>query len=80
MVGDARKKESLTVKKARAVIIYSLGKASYGFLAKLFGVSRSLTYGWIKEEAESLPEPVMFNEIKEIENMAFYPVKKTKYG
>ncbi len=67
MIGDARKKESLKVKKALAVILYLLGKASFGFLAKLFGVSCSLTYRWIKEEAESLPEPVISNEIKEIE-------------
>ncbi|GAB6161950.1 hypothetical protein JCM12298_11090 [Desulfothermus naphthae] len=26
-----------------------------------------MTYRWIKEEAESLPEPVISNEIKEIE-------------
>ena len=67
MIGDARKKESLKVKKALAVILYFLGKASFSFLAKLFGVSRSLTYRWIKEEAESLPEPIISNGIKEIE-------------
>ncbi|GAB6161195.1 hypothetical protein JCM12298_30580 [Desulfothermus naphthae] len=83
VIGDARRKESLKVKKALAVILYSLGKASFGFLAKLFGVSRSLTYRWIKEEAESLPEPVISNEIKEIEfdeMWHFIQSKKTKYG
>ena len=41
---DGRVKESVAVKKALAVILYSLGKASFGMLGKIFGVSRSLTY------------------------------------
>ena len=73
----------MAIKKALCVILYSLGKASFGFLAKLFGVSRSLTYRWVKSEAESLPEPEISNEIKEIEfdeMWHFIQSKKTKYG
>ena len=36
-------------------------------LAHIFGVSRSLTYRWIAEEAEKIPEPVIRGDIKEIE-------------
>jgi len=83
VMGDARKKESLKVKKALAVILYSLGKPSFSFLAKLFGVSRSLTYRWIKE-AELLPESVdTSNGIKEIEFdelKYFIQSKKIKNG
>ncbi len=81
--GDARLKESVAVKKALSVILYSLGKASFGFLGKLFGVSRSLTYRWIRAEAESLPEPDISNDIQEIEfdeMWHFIQSKKTKNG
>ena len=81
--GDARQKESVVLKKALAVILYSVGKASFGFLGKLFGVSRSLTYRWIKGEAESLPAPVVSDNIKEIEfdeMWHFIQSKKIKDG
>jgi transposase-like protein len=67
VLGDARLKKNLAVKKALAVILYSLGKASFGFLAKLFGVSRTLTYKWIRKEADLLEEPIISEAIKEIE-------------
>lgn len=50
-----------------AVILYSLGKASFGMLGKIFGFNRSLTYRWIRDEAEKLPEPVVSGEISEME-------------
>ncbi len=81
--GDGRKKESLILKKALAVILYSLGKASFGFLGKLFGVSRSLTYAWIRGESDKTAEPVVSGEIKEMEfdeMWHFIGSKKTKNG
>jgi transposase len=81
--GDERIKENLVVKKALAVILYSLGKASFGMLGKIFGVNRSLTYRWIKEEADKLPEPVISGEISEMEfdeMWHFVGSKKTKNG
>lgn len=65
--GDGSVKENLVVKKALAVILYSLGKAAFGMLGKICGVNRSLTYRWIKEEADKLPEPVVSGEISEME-------------
>ena len=47
--GDGRVKESLVAKKAMAVVLYSLAKASFGMLGNVFGVSRALAYRWIKE-------------------------------
>jgi transposase len=67
IAGDRRVKEAVAVKKALAVILYSLGKSSFGMLGKIFGHSRSLTYRWIVEEAAKLPEPVLAGEIKEME-------------
>ncbi len=81
--GDGRVNESLPVKKALAVILYSLGKASFGMLGKIFGQSRSLTYRWIVEEAAKLPEPVISGDIKEMESdemWHFIGSKKTRNG
>ena len=81
--GDGRVKENLVVKKALAVILYSLGKASFGMLGKIFDVNRSLTYRWIKEEADKLPVPLVSGEIREMEfdeMWHFIGSKKTKNG
>jgi transposase len=81
--GDERVNESLPVKKALAVILYSLGKASFGMLGKIFGHSRSLTYRWIVEEAAKLSEPVISGDIKEMEfdeMWHFIGSKKTRNG
>lgn len=43
--GDGRTNESLAAKKALAVILYSLGKASYGMLGKIFGGNFSISPG-----------------------------------
>src|SRR5713101_381251 len=65
--GDKRVKESLVIKKALAVTLYSLAKGSFSMLGKVFGVSRALTYRWIKEEAAMLPEPEVPGGIREME-------------
>jgi len=44
VVGDERHKLETDLKKALSVILYSLGKSSFEFLAKLFGVSRTTPY------------------------------------
>ena len=67
IVGDRRINQATEIKKALSIILYSIGKSSYGFLGKLFGVSRSTPYKWIKKIAEATPEPVISNSIKEIE-------------
>lgn len=81
--GDRRVDDSLVIKKALAVILYSLAKASFGRLGHIFGVSRSLTYRWIKAEAERLPEPEVSGDIQEMEfdeMWHFIGSKKTKFG
>jgi transposase-like protein len=65
--GDARVRQETAVKRAFAVILYSLGKASYGFMAKLFGVTRPAVYRWIRQEAARLNEPRISPNIQEIE-------------
>ena len=39
VAGDDRADPNAAVKRAFVVILYSLGKGSYGFIAKLFGVA-----------------------------------------
>lgn len=82
-MSDGRVKESLVVKKALAIILYSLGKASFGMLGKIFGVNLSLTYRWVRDEAEKLHEPVISGEISEMEfdeMWHFIGSKKTREG
>jgi transposase len=83
IAGDRRVNESLAAKKALAVILYSLSKASFSMLGRLFGVSRTLTYRWIKAEAEALPDPEVPGDIKEMEfdeMWHFIGQKKTSFG
>ena len=65
--GDRRFKESLVAKRALAVTLYSLAKGSFNMLGKIFGVSRSLTYRWVKQEAALLAEPEIPGGIQEME-------------
>jgi hypothetical protein len=67
VVGDKRVKEDTAIKRAFAVILYSLGKSSYGFIAKLFGVTRPAVQKWLKREADLLGEPVIPATIEEME-------------
>jgi hypothetical protein len=67
VLGDERHSHATEVKKALCVILYSLGKASFGFLAKLLGVSRTTTSDWIRQAAASTDEPTIAPEIQEIE-------------
>ena len=81
--GDNRIDKTLVLKKALAVLLYALGKASFGFLGKLFGVSRSLTYRWIRDAASELPDPTVSGTITEMEfdeMWHFIGSKKTNVG
>ena len=69
--------------KALAVLIYSAGKASYGFIARLFNVSRPAVLKWIRNIGTRLPEPSVDGEIKEVqidEMWHFINKKNEKYG
>ena len=83
ILGDKRVKLDTAVKRAFAVILYALGKSSYGFIAKLFGVTPSAVQKWLKQEASILKEPKISAEIKEMEfdeMWHFVGSKKTKNG
>jgi len=83
VLGDKRVKLDTAVKRAFAVILYALGKSSYGFIAKLFGVTPPAVQKWLKKEAEILQEPEVSAEITEMEfdeMWHFVGSKKTKNG
>lgn len=65
--GDARTNDMIRAKKALIFLLYSLAKASYTMLGKLFNICPSQIYRWIAKEGESLPEPSVSGDIQEIE-------------
>ncbi len=81
--GDRRIKPETAAKRALAVILYSLGKASYGFIAKLFGVTRAAVLKWIRKEGALIEKPTIPSTIKEMEfdeMWHFIGSKKTSSG
>jgi transposase len=69
--------------RALAVLLYSFGKASFRWLGKLLNVSAVSTYKWVRQAAESLPEPQVREEIREMELdelWHFLHAKKTSVG
>jgi transposase-like protein len=83
VVGDKRVKEDTAIKRAFAVILYSLGKSSYGFIAKLFGVTRPAVQKWLRRETDLLgtPEiPATIEEMEFDEMWHFIGSKKTNSG
>lgn len=83
VLGDKRIKLDTAVKRAFAVILYALGKSSYGFIAKLFGVTPPAVQKWLKREAMRIEDPEVSAEIKEMEfdeMWHFVGSKKTKDG
>jgi transposase len=49
--------------KALAVLLYALGNASLGNIARLLGVSDVAVRKWIRAEARTLPEPVVQGDL-----------------
>ena len=81
--GDERVKQENTVKRALAIILYSMSKGTFNFLGRLFKVSPTTVYKWVRKEAEMLPYPEIKNSIQEIEideMWHFVQSKKTSVG
>jgi hypothetical protein len=65
------------------VLLYSLVKASFNMLAKIFDMWPSQVYRWIVQEGLALPEQVISGEIKEMEfdeMWHFIGSKKRSFG
>ena len=83
VIGDERTNEKIEAMKALCVLFYSLGKGSYNMLGKLFNRNRSLIYRWIKEAGLNTEEPIIDNEITQIEfdeMWHFIQSKKLNFG
>ena len=81
--GDERVRQENVVKRAFVIILYSMSKGAFNFLGKLFKVSPTTIYNWVRKEAEMLPFPDIKNSIQEVEideMWHFVQSKKTSAG
>ena len=81
--GDQRTNEGVIAKKAMCTLLYSLSKASYTMLAKIFDTWPSLVYRWIVQAGTQLPDTEISGEIQEMEfdeMWHFVGSKKTSFG
>ena len=82
-LGDNRTNEKVVAKKALCILLYAMAKGSFRMMGRILGVDHSLVYRWVREYGESLPEPEISGEIKEIEfdeMWHFIKDKKTRFG
>jgi len=83
VMGDQRTHRVSPAKKALATLLYSSGKCSYRFIAKLLSVNVSSVQRWLEKEADKLSENMVSSEIKAIEfdeMWHFIRKKKAKDG
>lgn len=69
--------------KALALVLYTIGNASFGMIGRILGVSNVAVLKWIRNEAQKLPEPSVSKEstLIQIDEMwHFVDGKKTKFG
>ncbi len=81
--GDGRTNEKIAAKKALCVLLYSLSKASFNGLAKIFNMWPSLVYRLIVEAGAKLPDEEISEDIREMkfdEMWHFVGSKKEKFG
>lgn len=67
VVGDERTNQAVIAKKALCVLLYALGKNSFNMIAHFLNLSPSWVFRWVKQAGVNTPEPVVSNEITEIE-------------
>ena len=83
VLGDGRTNEKIAAKKAMCVLLYTLSKASYNGLARIFDTWPSLVYRWIVEAGAKLPDEPVPGDIKHMEfdeMWHFVGSKKRSYG
>ena len=81
--GDNRTNDSVLAKKSLCILLYAMAKGSYRMMGRLLGVDHTLVYRWIRAFGESLPEPEVPGDIKEMEfdeMWHFIGGKKTNFG
>jgi transposase len=81
--GDCRTNETVEAKKALCILLYAMAKGSYRMLGRILGIDHTLVYRWIRTFGESLSEPKVSGEIKQMEfdeMWHFIGNKKTSFG
>ena len=80
---DERIIPDLERKKALCILLYSQGKGSFRFIAKLLKISKMTVLRWIRKIAEDIAYPTITEDIKDVEfDEMWHFVKKNlkKYG
>ena len=64
--------------KALAILLYSMGNASFGMIGRLLGVSDVAVLKWVRAEAQSIPEPKVDSDlvVVTLDEMWHYVQKK----
>jgi transposase len=65
--GDNRTNDKVAAKKALCILLYAMAKGSYRMIGRILQIDHTLVYRWIRSFGESLPEPEVSGEIKEME-------------
>lgn len=65
--GDTRINKKTEGTEGLVLLIYSTGKGSYRFIARLLGLSSTTVYRWIKSAAKRYKKDNISGKIKEIE-------------
>jgi transposase len=81
--GDQRTNDKAAAKKALCILLYAMAKGSFRMMGRLLGIDRTLVYRWVRRFGESLPEPEVPGDIREMEfdeMRHFIKSKKTDFG
>jgi transposase len=81
--GDDRTNHKVAAKKALCILLYAMAKGSYRMMGRILKIDHTLVYRWVRAFGESLPEPKVSGEIKQIEfdeMWHFIKSKKTNFG
>jgi transposase-like protein len=81
--GDNRTNNKIAAKKALCVLLYAMAKGSYRMMGRILNIDHTLVYRWIRTFGESLPEPEVSGEIRQMEfdeMWHFIRSKKEKFG
>jgi len=81
--GDERVRHENTIKRAFCILLYTMGKGTFNFMGKLFKVSPTAVYKWVRKEAERMQGSEISSAVREIEideMWHFIRSKKRKSG
>ena len=81
--GDKRTNDRIAAKKALYILLYAMAKGSFRMMGRILRIDHTQVYRWIREFGESLPDPEVPGDIRQIEfdeMWHFIKNKKTGFG